>query len=108
MEDFARAIGDNDSQILGVYPFSAIASGSGCDIIWHNDPLHTEGPTGGGTNGFRVSSGGSSGVAGSPFTNGTHLIELGVSGNWSNTRIGEPVFAAPQTYEVTLTATLVP
>lgn len=109
MQDFARAVGAGDGQILGVYPYATMNDGAGgCNVTWHHDPRHTLGPVGGGRNGFAVRSGGNPNNDGGPFANGTHLIELGVAGNWSNTVIGEDVFAAPQVYTVELTATIMP
>lgn len=42
------------------------------------------------------------------FPNGTHDMALGVAANWDRTLTGEPQFASPGTYEITLTTTIVP
>lgn len=45
---------------------------------------------------------------GAGFPNNTYLMGLGVSTNWSRTLLGEPLFAAPGTYHIALTATIIP
>lgn len=93
---FGKAIGQSDSQTLGVYPFLAtVNEGTGAlgTLHWHNDPplVPQDGD-----------------LRSSAYGNGTHLIAVGVAGQWANTLVGEPIFAAPQTYVIPITLTIVP
>jgi len=106
-EWFGRAENSNGT-ILGVYPFAAQSDGNGgCNVGWHNG--HGNYANSSSTNGvWHVTKGYSSGSPGGQFTNGTHLVEFGVSTDWDDTRIDQDVFAEPGLYTFAMQATIVP
>lgn len=99
---FGEAIGVNSGNTLGVWPQigsvdPATGTTSGQRLTSHdgsNTPLEITGAFHAGTQ--------------SGFAAGTHDFALGVSTNWDRTLPGEPEFAEPDTYQIQLTATIVP
>ncbi|WP_397543758.1 hypothetical protein [Roseovarius salis] len=105
-EWFGRAENGNNT-ILGVYPFAAQDDGSTCYVGWHNE--HNGYSISSNTNGvWQVGKNFSSSSAGTEFTNGTHVVEFGVSTDWDDTRIDQDVFAEPGVYTFAMQATIVP
>jgi hypothetical protein len=89
--------------ILGVWPTAGIVDETTGDIInatggglIGNNPASEDAPL------VRTNTGGTA------FGAGTHQIALGLSTRWSRTPVGAPLFAAPGTYAIELTATIVP
>jgi len=92
-----------DSTVIGVWPHiggltaeNGSIVGGGGGILSHDgsdSSLELFGPT-------RQDTGG--------FENGEHFLGLGVATNWDRTVNGEPQFASPGTYGITLTATILP
>ncbi|MCG5532441.1 hypothetical protein LRF89_03185 [Halorhodospira sp. 9621] len=98
---FGVAKGNNTDNTLGVWPQIA------------NWDIENQDIPGGG--GAMTSHGGDDQPLthnnnGAPFGNGEHYFALGVSTNWDRTLDDddEPLFAAPDTYNIELTATVVP
>ncbi|MCG5527332.1 MULTISPECIES: hypothetical protein [Halorhodospira] len=95
---FGVATGTTLGNTLGVWP--QIAN-------WDNDTQNI--PSGGSS--MTTHSGSDEPLThdtGAPFGNGQHYFALGVSTNWDRTLLGEPEFAAPDTYNIELTATVIP
>ncbi len=101
---FGRAIGRNNGEILGVWPQAGTLSAPNGSIIGggggifgnpaDGNPIQVTGPhRDNDTNGFG---------------NGVHYFGLGVSTNWTRTTNDGPMFAEPDVYDITLTATIVP
>ncbi|MBK5942661.1 hypothetical protein [Halorhodospira halophila] len=95
---FGVAKGNNTDNTLGVWP--QIAN-------WDDESQNI--PSGGGS----MTSHSGSDVPlnhdrDAPFGNGQHYFALGVSTNWDRTLPEEPEFAAPDTYNIELTATVIP
>lgn len=100
---FGEAIGGGTNNTLGVWPQAGVLDsptgsviGGGGGMIG-NDSSSSTAPI------VRTNTGGA------PFGNGMHYIGLGVSTNWDRVPAAGPeVFAAPDTYSIELTATIVP
>lgn len=97
---FGRAIGQNTSRVLGVWPQAGVLDsptgsviGGGGGMVTNDDSSETA-PL------VRPNAGGGA------FGVGVHYIAAGVSTNWDRVPDGEG-FAVPDTYAITLTATIV-
>jgi hypothetical protein len=84
---------------LGTFPQVGVLTGAGGGLVGPGNTMQVHD---GSNTSLEVDN---DGVA---FGNGEHWLAIGVSTNWDRTLVGEPTFAQPGTYSMTLTATIIP
>jgi hypothetical protein len=106
-EVFGRAIGQTSGNVLGVYPQVGVLDGAG-NIIGGGGGIFVHDGSSGPLGTRTISVDGPDKSTPTGFANGTHEFAVGVSTDWSRTRLTEPQFAVQDTYRITLDATIVP
>ena len=104
-ENFGRAIGQSNGNVLGVYPQVGVVDSTG-GIIGGGGGIFAHDGSPGGTAPRTISVDGPDRSTPTGFANGTHEFAVGVSTNWSRTRLTEPQFAEPDTYTLTIEAVI--
>lgn len=100
---FGKAVGQEDGNVLGVWPQAGYLDGNG-DINGGGGGIYTHD----GSNTPLLVTGPHRQNDNSGFDAGTHRFGVGVATNWRRTLIGQQEFAPEDTYTIDINATIVP